>query len=354
MPGTDPNRTGPIRTAVIGFGLSGRVFHTPFLAANPDYSLDVIVTADPDRRAHAAREHPQARLFSRSEDLLADTETMATLHLMVIASPPATHAPLAHAALDAGLAVLVDKPFTVNSVHGTALADKADRLGLALTVFQNRRWDGDFLTLRALIAAGTLGEVRRFESRFEWFKAGPGKAWKDAATPREGGGLLYDLGAHLIDQAVQLFGPVDDVYAEVLTRRPGGAADDDTFVSLRHESGTRSQLWMNGLAAQKGARFRVLGSEAGYTSWGLDGQEAALKNGARPSDPGFGEVPPSHWGSVGRDGALSPAPTLPGDYAAFYAALADAILRGAAVPVDPRDAVRVIEIIERIHAATAR
>ncbi|MFO7690562.1 MAG: Gfo/Idh/MocA family oxidoreductase, partial [Cryobacterium sp.] len=196
--------TAPIRTGVIGFGLSGRVFHTPFLAANDEYSLDVIVTGDPGRRAHAEREHPGARLFTRPEDLFAHAETMAALDLVVIASPPATHAPLAHAALDAGLAVLVDKPFTVNSVHGTELVDKADRLGLALTVFQNRRWDGDFLTLRALIEAGALGDVRRFESRFEWFKAGPGKAWKDAATPGEGGGLLYDLGAHLIDQAVQL------------------------------------------------------------------------------------------------------------------------------------------------------
>lgn len=340
----------PIRTGIIGYGLSGRVFHSPFIAANPEFLLDTIVTADPGRRAQAAAQHPSARLVPTSDELLADAATR--LDLIVIASPPATHVPLAHAALDAGLAVVIDKPFAITADDGRHLIDKAERLGLALTVFQNRRWDGDFLTLQALIAAGRLGEVRRFESRFEWWKPGQGKAWKASATPVEGGGVLYDLGSHLIDQALVLFGPVEDVYAEVLTRQPGGAADDDTFVALEHANGVRSHLWMNGLTGQKGPRFRVLGSEAAYTTWGLDTQEPELKAGGTPTAAGFGEVPADRWGQLGRDGSVSPEPTRPGSYATFYAVIADALLRGGPVPVDPRESLRAIDLIERIHQGT--
>ncbi|MDH6237640.1 Gfo/Idh/MocA family oxidoreductase [Cryobacterium sp. CG_9.6] len=342
-----PTRS-PLRTAVIGFGLAGRTFHSPFIAANPEFSLDVIVTGAPDRQADARELYPEARIVASTTELFA---TCADLDLVVIASPPATHAVLAHAALDAGLAVVVDKPFAVTAAEGRELVEKAERLGLALTVFQNRRWDGDFLTLRALLADGALGEVRRFESRFEFWKPTVRASWKRDAAPNDGGGLLYDLGPHLIDQAIVLFGAVESVYAETLTQRAGGVADDDSFVALTHASGVVSHLWMNGLAAQRGARFRVLGSRAGYTSWGLDAQEAALKNGARPTDAAFGVAAESTWGMLGIDGAMAPHPTERGRYDLFYAGLADALLRGAMVPVDPSDAVRVTSIIEAIHAA---
>jgi len=335
-----------IRTAVIGFGLSGRTFHSPFIAANPDFSLDVIVTGDAERRAQARALYPNARIVSSPAELFA---RCADLDLVVVGSPPATHMELADKALDAGLAVVVDKPFAVTAAAGRHLVEKAQALGLALTVFQNRRWDGDFLTVRALLAAGTLGEVRRFESRFEFWKPTQRASWKVEATPERGGGVLYDLGPHLIDQAIVLFGPVDHLYAETRAHRDGGVADDDAFVALRHASGVISHLWMNGLAAQRAARFRVLGSVAGYTSWGLDGQEAALKDGALPGEPGFGVTAENDWGTLGRDGAMTPQPTERGRYDLFYAGLADALLRGASVPVDPRDALRVIELIEQAH-----
>ncbi|TDW29272.1 Gfo/Idh/MocA family protein [Cryobacterium psychrophilum] len=341
-----PTRS-PIRTAVIGFGLSGRTFHSPFIAVNPEFSLDVIVTGNAERQADARALHPNARIMSSTNELFARCDD---LDLVVIGSPPASHVELAHAALDAALAVVIDKPFAVTSTEGLQLVEKAEALGLALTVFQNRRWDGDFLTLRALIASGTLGEIRRFESRFEFWKPTQRASWKLKATPHGGGGLLYDLGPHLIDQAIVLFGPVDHVYAETFTRREGGVADDDSFVALRHASGVTSHLWLNGLATQRGARFRVLGSLAGYTTWGLDGQEAALKNGALPTGRGFGVAAENSWGVLGIDGAVAPHPTERGRYDLFYAGLADALLRGAAVPVDPRDALRVIEIIEQVHA----
>jgi predicted dehydrogenase len=335
-----------IRTAVVGFGTGGAVFHAPFLGADDDYRLDMIVTRDPRRAADAARAHPRARVVPTTDDLFA---AASDLDLVVIASPPSSHVELAHRALGAGLAVVVDKPLCVTAAEGEALVEHAERAGRLLTVFHNRRWDGDFLTLRDLLADGALGEVRRFESRFEWWKPVEAKAWKAGASPAEGGGMLYDLGPHLIDQAVQLFGPVQQVHAELTRYRPGTGADDDAFVSLLHASGTRSHLRMNGLAAQVGPRFSVLGSECAFTSWGLDPQEAALKAGARPGDPGFGVGPESSWGRIGVDGALRPVPGRPGNYGGFYRALADALVRGGPVPVDPRDAVAVIALIERIH-----
>lgn len=195
--------------------------------------------------------------------------------------------------------------------------------------------------------------MRRFESRFEWWKPEPRPSWKTEATVADGGGILYDLGTHLIDQAIALFGPVEEMRAELAVRRPGGLADDDAFVALRHESGTISHLWMSSLAPQFGPRFHVLGSSAGYTSHGLDGQEAALAAGVSPTAPGYGSTPPERWGLVGIEGALEPLPTARGDYGAFYRGLADAIRSGGPAPVDPDAAVVVLELIERIHADTS-
>lgn len=340
---------GPIRTAVVGFGVSGRVFHAPFLAADHAYSLDVIVTADPERAAEAERLHPGASVVADIEAMLARA---GELDLVVVGTPPATHAAIVAASLDAGLDVVVDKPFAVSSAEGRALLEHAAGLGRRLTVFQNRRWDGDFLTVRELVHSGRLGRVRRFESRFEWWKPEVRASWKAEATPAEGGGILFDLGTHLIDQAVQLFGPVAEVHAELAANRPGGRADDDAFVALRHESGTISHLWMNSMAAQFGPRFHVLGSRSGYTSHGLDGQESALDAGISPLDPDYGTTPPEQWGLLGIEGSLAPHPTRRGDYGAFYRRLTDAIRGDGPVPVDPGDALTVLELIERIHATT--
>jgi predicted dehydrogenase len=347
---SDPG-SAPIRTAVIGFGTSGRVFHAPFLAANADFSLDAIVTRDPGRRAAAEVRHPDARVVDTPDELFADA---ARFDLVVIGSPSGTHTALTDAALDAGLDVVVDKPFAVTADEGRALIAKAERLGRRLTVFQNRRWDGDFRTLRGLIADGRLGDIRRFESRFEWWKPEPSASWKTEASVAEGGGILYDLGAHLIDQAVQLFGPVGDLYAEINHRRADTAADDDVFLALQHRSGVTSHLWMSAVAPQFGPRFRVLGSTAGYTSWGLDVQEPSLIAGAQPTDPGFGETPEARWGTFGADVHSTAVPTERGDYGEFYRLLAQAIRGGGPMPVDPTDAVDVLEVIERAFAASDR
>jgi predicted dehydrogenase len=335
-----------IRTAVIGFGTGGAVFHAPFLHADDEFRLDLVVTSDAGRAAAAARTCPEARVVPTADEVLA---TAGDLDLVVITTPPASHADLAHRSLDAGLAVVVDKPLAVTAAEGEALVQHAEEVGRPLTVFQNRRWDGDFQTLRTLIGEGALGRVRRFESRFEWWKPEETKVWKAVSTPAQGGGMLYDLGTHLLDQALQLFGPVEDVHAELTRHRPGGGADDDAFVSLLHRGGTRSHLWMNGMAAQVGSRFSVLGSAGAFTTWGLDPQESALKGGARPGNPGFGVDPEKSWGRLGVDGDLRRVPIGPGDYAGFYRVLADALRRGGPLPVDPRDAIDVLALIERIH-----
>ncbi|MFC4149646.1 Gfo/Idh/MocA family oxidoreductase [Micromonospora mangrovi] len=340
-----------LRVGLLGYGLAGRVFHAPLIAATPGLRLDAVVTADPQRREQARRDHPDARLVDDADQLW---RTADTLDLVVVATPNRHHVPLARAALAAGLPVVVDKPLAVTAAEGRALVAEADRLGVPLTVFQNRRWDGDFLTARRLIEAGELGRVLRFESRFERWRPAIKPGWRESGTADEAGGALYDLGAHLVDQAVQLFGPVRTVYAEVDRRRPGAEVDDDAFVALNHDSGVRSHLWMSAVAAQLGPRMRILGDRAGWTTYGLDGQEAALRDGGRPDTPGWGEVPVDRYGQLGVDGDLRPVPTETGRYQDFYAQVATALRDGTPMPVDPRDAVDTVALIELAHRSAAR
>ncbi|HJW00237.1 MAG TPA: Gfo/Idh/MocA family oxidoreductase [Arthrobacter sp.] len=338
----------PVRTAVVGFGVSGKVFHAPLIAADRNYSLDVIVTGDPERAAEAARRYPQARIVRTPGELFARA---GDLDLVVLGTPPLTHLELGAQAIASGLNVVVDKPFVTTVAHGEELAARASDAGVQLTVFQNRRWDADFLTLRRLLQDGALGEVLSFESRFEWWRPEGFGNWRDSSTLAEGGGILHDLGAHLIDQAIQLFGPVEESYGETANHGPyTEAADTEAFVSLRHESGVRSRLWMNGMASQVGPRFHVLGSKAGYMKWGLDSQEPALAAGVTPSDPSYGVDPRESWGLLGVDGATVPVPAERGDYPQFYRELAASLRGGGPLPVAPSDALETLKIIESIHA----
>jgi predicted dehydrogenase len=338
----------PIRTAVVGFGISGKVFHTPLIAADPRYSLDVIVTADPARAAEAARLYPQARIVPTPEAMFAQA---GDLDLVILGTPPHTHFDLAAAAIAHGLHVVVDKPFVPTSAQGEKLIALASEAGVQLTVFQNRRWDADFLTLQKLVRDGALGEIRTFESRFEWWRPEGFGNWRDTVSLAQGGGILNDLGAHLIDQAIQLFGPVERSYGETASRGSDPeASDTEAFVSLLHESGVRSRLWMNGMAAQVGPRFHVLGSTAGYTKWGLDSQEPALAAGMTPSDPAYGIDSQESWGLLGVDGAVSHVPAERGAYPEFYVQLASGLRGEGPLPVDPAEPLEVLRIIEGIHA----
>lgn len=334
----------PLRVALVGYGTAGSFFHAPLIATTPGLVLDTIVTGSPQRREHARAEHPGVSFAATADELWPRA---AELDLVVIASPNRTHVPLATAALEAGLPVVVDKPVAATAAQARTLAALADARGLLLTVFHNRRWDSDFLTLRALLADQALGRVLRFESRFERWRPALRGGWRESGDPADVGGLLYDLGSHLVDQALTLFGPARLVYAERDVRRPGAAADDDSFIALTHADGVRSHLWMSATAARLGPRFRVLGSTGGYVTYGLDPQEAALREGLRPGEgTAWGAEPESAWGSAGVDGATRPVPSLPGDYPAFYAAVAHALRGGGPPPVTALEAAAALDVIE--------
>jgi predicted dehydrogenase len=331
----------PLRVALIGYGLAGSAFHAPFIATIPDFRLTAIVTRSDERRAHALRDHAGVSLFESADEIWTGRDEF---DLVVIAAPNKAHVPLGLAAFAAGLPVVVDKPLATSAAEGRTLVDAARERGLMLTVFQNRRWDGDFLTVRRLLAENALGRVLRFESRFERWRPEVGAGWREQAD--DAGGLLFDLGSHLADQAVQLFGPVYAVYAELELRRPGAEVDDDDFVALEHADGVRSHLWMSAVAAQRGARFRVLGDRAAYTKHGLDVQEEALRAGRSPNEPGWGHEPEDRWGRLSAGEELRDVPTEPGTYGAFYEAVAASLRDGTPPPVDPVEAVEVLEVLE--------
>ncbi|WP_329132327.1 Gfo/Idh/MocA family oxidoreductase [Streptomyces sp. NBC_01476] len=345
-PATEP---APFRVALVGYGPSGSFFHAPLIAATPGLVLDTVVTGNDDRRKQALAEHPGVRFAATADELWGRA---AELDLVVLASPNRTHVPLATAALRAGLPVVVDKPVAGTAAEARELARLAAAQDLLLTVFQNRRWDSDFLTLQGLIRDRRLGEVHRFESRFERWRPQPKGGWRESGDPAEIGGLLYDLGSHLVDQALALFGPAQLVYAESDVRRPGAAADDDSFIAITHTNGVRSHLWMSSTAPRLGPRFRVLGSTAGYVTYGLDPQEGALREGLRPGEGiAWGAEPESSWGTLGTDENARPVPSVPGDYPAFYAAVASALREGTEPPVTALEAAAALEVIEAARLA---
>jgi scyllo-inositol 2-dehydrogenase (NADP+) len=266
---------------------------------------------------------------------------------VVIASPNDSHVELASRAIDCGLATVVDKPLAPTSAAAARLIEHAERAQVPLTVFHNRRWDSEQLTLRRLLREGSLGEVIRYESRFErWRPELRLEAWRETTTPGEGGGVLLDLGAHLVDQALALFGPVRHVYGEVAHRR-GGPADDDAFLALEHASGVFSHLWASSVAASPGPRLRVLGTEAAYLVRELDGQEDALRAGLRPGGPERWAVEPQErWGTLVRGEDSEPVRSEDGAWPRFYELLAGALQGEGRVPVDPRDALQVLRILE--------
>jgi predicted dehydrogenase len=337
---SDSNRV--VRVGLAGYGLGGAAFHAPFIATTPGLRLAAIVTATPARQANARRDHPGVSVVSRVEALLEGPERV---DLLVVATPNRTHAPLARAAIEAGVAVVVDKPFAPSAADAARVVEQASRSGVPLSVFHNRRWDGDFCTVRRLLQEAALGDVSRFESRFERWRPALRGDWRDSPAPEDAGGLLYDLGTHLIDQALVLFGPIRQVYAELDGRRAGTGVPDDVFLALSHANGVRSHLWASAVCGQRGPRFRVLGSRAAYVKYGLDPQEEALRAGQRPG-AGWGEEPPERWGVLGVDGDAGAVRTEPGNYPAFYAAMASALLEAGAVPVDPVAAVTGLRVIE--------
>lgn len=331
-----------IRVALIGYGTGGAVFHAPLISTAPGLELSAILTRDPARRADARSRYPDAEIVESPGQVWSGGYDLA-----VITTPNRLHVPLARAALDAGLPVVVDKPVAPTAAEARSLAG-----GPLVVPFHNRRWDGDFRTVARLVgsepdaASGAVGRVLRFESRFTRWRPRIKAGWKETADPAAAGGVLYDLGAHLIDQAIALFGAPVDVYAELDVRRAGAEAVDDAFVALTHPNGVRSHLWMSATSADLGPRFRVLGDRAAYLAYGLDGQEDQLRAGLTPRDPEFGVTPPEAYGMLGTPGDTRPVPTEPGGYRDFYPRVAAALRGEGPPPVTLEEAVVGLEVIE--------
>ena len=340
--------SSPRRVAIVGYGLAGRVFHAGLVAATPGLRVDAIVTANPDRRAQAAADHPGARLLDSVDALWQAPRP----ELIVVASPNDVHVTIARAAVQRGIPVVVDKPLAPTVAEAASLVQAATEAGVLLTVFQNRRWDSDLLTLRALRNEGRLGEIRRFESRFErWRPEARPDAWREREPPERGGGQLLDLGSHLVDQALHLFGPATHVYAEISAERrlPG---DDDAFVALRHATGAISHLRASAVTAAPGPRLRVLGTRAALVVDVLDGQEDALRAGRRPDGPDWGREPSGGAWVVTGD-QREAIDRVPGDWPAFYRGVAGALSGEGPPPVDPRDAVATLTVLELARRSAA-
>jgi predicted dehydrogenase len=307
-----------------------------------------VVTSNPERAEQVRLRYPGATIHRDADGLFADP---GAHDVVVVAAPNRAHFTLGMATIEAGLHLVIDKPLAASADEGERLTAAAAERGVLASVFHNRRWDGDFLTLRRLMHEGALGEVVRLESRFErWRPEVDAGKWREGGMPEDAGGLLFDLGPHLIDQALELFGPARSVYADVRTLRPGAEVDDDFLVALEH-AGATSRLSATMLAAQAGPRFRALGTRAAYVKWGLDVQEDALREGRGPGDPGFGEEPPEAWGRLGSDEASEPVETERGRYVEFYAGLELAIRERSeaalATPPVPLEAgVATLRVIE--------
>jgi predicted dehydrogenase len=334
----------------VGYGLAGRVFHGRLVAATPGLRVAAIVTANPKRQAAARSDFPTALVLSQPEELWSRRDLC---DLVVVATPTGSHVAVTTAAVDAGVPVVVEKPVAATAAGARALIEHAARREVLLVPFLNRRWDSDHLTVCRLLAKEALGTVLRYESRFERWRPSPAPgSWRERLEPEQGGGVLLDLGVHLVDQAMTLFGPAHRVYAEVLSRR--GSADDDVFLALHHESGVSSHLWANALAAVRGPRLRVLGSRAAYVLDHLDGQEDALRAGHRPDEPGFGEEPAERWGRLVRGDEGEPVPSVAGRWLDFYVGMRRCLRDGTAPPVAADDAVKGLEVIDAARESAKR
>jgi scyllo-inositol 2-dehydrogenase (NADP+) len=332
--------TNPINVGLVGFGLAGQVFHAPLIHANPHLRLTHIVQRHGNE---SQQKYPHAKVIREVDTLLADP----SVDLVVVATPNASHFEIATKSLQARKHVVVDKPFTVSSNDADQLIALSRNMERVLTVFHNRRWDGDFLTVRQILDKKLLGRVAEFESRFDRFrpqiKSG---SWREQTGP--GSGVLFDLGSHLIDQAVLLFGLPQGVYADLRRQRDQAIAIDTFEVRLEY-SALKVTLKAGSLVCEPSPRFVLYGTEGSFVKFGLDPQEGALKQGETPAHPDWGTEREQAWGTHTKCdgvGARAKYPTLAGCYPEFYANVFRAINKQEELAVKPEQAMEVIRLIE--------
>jgi predicted dehydrogenase len=340
----------PLRVGLIGFGYAGKTFHAPLIQATPGLALAAVASSDAGKVRSALGDGPA--VFARPHDLIAE----ADLDLVVIASPNATHFELAQLALSKGKHVVVDKPFTATAGEALQLAALAHEKGLLLSVFHNRRWDSTTLTVQRLLAAGTLGEIRYASLHYDRFRPQAVERWKENAE--QGGGLWMDLAPHLLDEAVQYFGPPLAIQADLVRTRPGAQADDSFHARLRYADGLRVDLHASMLGALPRPRLVLQGTRGSYTKQGLDPQEAALKAGVYPTgaDTDWGIDAECGVAALEEGGVLRTivVPTENGAYPAYYRQVRDAILGCAPNPVTPEEAITVMRLLDAGRESSAQ
>ncbi len=336
-----------LRVGLVGFGMAGRVFHAPLISSVDGLELAAVLERHTDQ---ASQRYPGIHTYRALEDLLAD----ASIDLVVVATPSGTHFDVAKQVLQARKNVVVDKPVSITSDEIRQLIDLAGIQGVHLIPFHNRRWDGDFLTVKRLIHEHQLGRIVHVESRFDrWSPGATRRPWKDDAA--QGGGILLDLGTHLVDQALALFGNPLAVGAEVLRERDGEGSDDSFTIRLRYPR-CFVTLGANALSAPAGPRFHLRGTRGNFRKKGVDPQEAALNKITHITAPDWGQEPSTDWGLLYVDvegGMVSrPVTSLPGDYRAFYACVRDALEEKSLPPLTGVDAWRVASILEWARASS--
>ncbi|MGK2922370.1 MAG: oxidoreductase [Methyloceanibacter sp.] len=344
MPGSpDAASIPPLNVAIVGYGNAGKTFHAPLITACPDLRLHAVVTTRPDA-LHA--DWPDVRAVPALETVLADP----TIALIVLATPDALHAPQAQAALNAGKAVVVDKPFALTLDDARRLVELSEAKGLLLSVFQNRRWDADFLALQAELASGRLGEVVTVESRYDRHRPLVRDRWRE----NDGDGVWMDLGPHLVDQILTLFGRPEAITCDLAVQRPGGRTPDWAHAVLRYAD-KRVVLNASMVCAAPDVRFVVHGTKGSWLKSGLDVQEDQSKAGLVVGAPGWGVDPKPGTFVDGETGQRSRAPGPAGDYLAYYAGTASALRGEGPPPVTPRQALSVMEVLDAgLRSAASR
>jgi len=325
-----------MRIGLVGYGKGGRFFHAPLISSLPGATFVGVVTRSAERRQHLANDHPQVQAFDTLQQLVA-----AGVDVVVVSTPLDGRPAVVMEAIELGVAVVSDKPFARDAAQAEAMVVAAERRNLPLSVYQNRRWDSDFLTLRKLLESAALGQVVRFESSVERYS--PTSVGKGS-----GGGFLRDLGSHLVDQALQLFGPVARVYAELDYRQPGQVFDNGFFMSLTHVSGVISHLSGNCVQNAPRPRFRVNGTQGCYTVEGLDGQEAQALAGLSPATEGerWGVEEHRRWGWFEHGNERERVASERGCWIEFYQRLQTALQSAGHLPVEARDALATTRVLD--------
>lgn len=329
-----------LRVGIIGFGYAAKTFHVPLVMATEGLALVAISSQRPEDVAAVL---PDVKCVASPEDLL----TVPELDVVIIPTPNDTHFPLTKRAIEQGCHVVVDKPFTLTAVQAHALSNLAREKQVVLSVFHNRRWDSDFMTLKQVIGSGRLGNMTSLEIRFDRYRPEIRQRWREQNVP--GGGIWFDLGPHLLDQAVQLFGMPNAIQADIAALRPGAIGDDYAHASLFYSWG-RVILNASMLMATETPHYAINGTQGGYVKYGVDVQEEQLKQGMQPGEAGWGVDTREGWLlTCNAQGELEQAQygAVPGDYRRYYSMLRDAILGKGPNPVTPEEAADIIYLIEK-------